>query len=307
MRRFALAIATFVLYGFCAAHADNWPTRPVRIIVPQAAGGGADTVARVIAPYLGRALHQSFFVDDRPGASGLIGSAIVARAPPDGYNFVIAGMPSHVIAPESTANPPYDTMKDFTYVAYVGGAPLVLLTSPSLDARTFTQFIALAKRAKGGINYASTGVGSLTNMVADYLALKAGITLKQIPYKGGSQVVAALLSSQVKAAFSSMAPSAGHIRAGTLVPIAVTSPRRIANFPNLPTFKELGYSELVVTAWWAFAGPSGLPRDIVQKLHDAINRTIQIPVVRQRLEREYMEIEPLSQEETVRFVKSEVK
>jgi tripartite-type tricarboxylate transporter receptor subunit TctC len=307
MRRLFAAIAATVLLGCYAAHAGRWPTRPVRIIVPQAPGGGADTVARVITPYLSKALHQKFFVEDHPGASGMIGSAIVARAAPDGYNFVIAGMPSHVIGPARTSSPPYNPVKDFTYVAYVGGAPLVLVANPALDVKSLSQFIARVKQRNEGLNYASTGIGSLTNMAADYLASKAGLTLRQIPYKGGSQVIAAVLSGQVKAGFSSLAPSAGFINAGALVPIAVTSSKRIADFPNLPTFNELGYHELVVTAWWAFAGPAGLPQSIVHKLHDAVNQAIQTPSVRQRLEHEYMQIEALSQKQTNQLIQGEIK
>jgi tripartite-type tricarboxylate transporter receptor subunit TctC len=306
MRRLFVITIAMVLLGSCAGYAQSWPTRPVRIIAPQAPGGGADTVARVIASYLSAALHRNFFVEDRPGASGMIGSALVAHSAPDGYNFVISGMPSHVVGPASRANPPYDPVKDFTHVAYVGGAPLVLLINPSLGVKSFSEFIALAKSTKDGLNYGTPGVNSLGNLAGEYLADKAKITLRQIPYKGGSQVINDLLSGQVKVGFMSLAPAVGQIRAGTLLPLAVTSSKRIADFPNLPTFKELGYGELVVTAWWAFSGPAGLPHAIVRKLHDLVDQAIQTPSVRQRLEREYMEIRPLSQEQTARFVEAEV-
>ena len=301
------AAAVMVLLSCCDGDAQSWPTKPVRIIAPQTPGGGADTVARVLGAYLSEALHQNFFVEDRPGASGTIGSALVAHADPDGYNFVISGMASHVIAPATSQNPPYDPVNDFTHVAYVGGAPAVLVTNPSLNVKSFADFIALVSASKDGINYGSPGAGSLGNLVGEYLASKAKIRLRHIPYKGGSQAVADLISGQVKVGFMSLASSIGQIRADKLVPLAVTSSKRIADFPNLPTFKELGYDELVAIAWWVLSGPPGLPDSITRMLHDSINQAIETPDVRLRLEREYMEIETLSQEQAVRLIESENK
>jgi tripartite-type tricarboxylate transporter receptor subunit TctC len=299
------AAATMAALSCTHSYAQGWPTKPVRIVVPQSPGGGADTVGRLIAQYLSDALHQNFFVENRPGASGMIGSAVVAHTDPDGYNFVIAGMPSHVVGPAASANPEYDPVKDFTHVAYVGGAPLVLAAHPSLGVKSIKDLIALAK--KDTINYGTPGVGSLGNLLGEYLAKKAKIKLVNIPYKGGSKVVSDLLAGHVKIGITSLTPTASLIRAGKLVPLAVTSSKRLAKYPTVPTLKELGYNDLVAIAWWTISGPAHLPNKITGKMHDIVNQAIETSTIRQRLERLNMIIEAMSQEDAARLVVSEGK
>lgn len=307
MQRLIVVTVAAALGLTSAAHAQNWPAKPVRIIVPQTPGGGADTVGRTLAQYLSDALKSNVFVENRAGASGMIGSAIVAHADPDGYNFVISGMPSHVVGPASTPNPEYEPVKDFTHVAYIGGAPLVLVAHPSLGVKSLRELVTPAKSSKDAITYGSPGVGSLGNLVGEYLATNAKIHLAHIPYKGGSQAVSDLIAGHVKLGVMSLTPTGPQIRAGKLVPLAVTSAKRLPDYPDVPTMKELGYNDLVAIAWWAFSGPAHLPDAIVRKLHDLINNAIASPDVRKHLERENMEIEAMSQEEVTRFIASEGK
>lgn len=300
----ALALAAVVVGG--AAHAQGWPSKPVRIIVPVAPGGGADTVGRLLAEYLGRDLNQNFYVENRVGASGMVGSAMVAHAPPDGYNFVISGMPSHAVAPAVAAKPEFDPVKDFTHIAYVGGAPVIMVAHPSLGVKSVKELLALARSRTDPIDYGSPGAGSLGNLTAEYFARKANIALEQIPYKGGSQAVADLIGGHVKLGLMSLTPVAPHIQAGALIPLAVTSARRLAALPDVPTFKELGYDDLVAIAWWSFSGPAHLPDQITQTLHDLIAKALTASGARARLQREGMLLEAMSQPEVARFVASEV-
>jgi tripartite-type tricarboxylate transporter receptor subunit TctC len=231
---------------------------------------------------------------------------MVAHSPPDGYNFVISGMPSHAVAPAVAAKPDFDPVKDFTHIAYVGGAPVILVAHPSLGVRSVKDLLALARSRSDPIDYGSPGAGSLGNLAAEYFARKENIRLEQIPYKGGSQAVADLIGGHVKLGVMSLTPVAPHIHAGTLLPLAVTSARRLSDLPDVPTFKELGYDDLVAIAWWTFSGPANLPGDIAQKLHDHIAQALTNAGARARLQREGMVLEAMSQPEVARFIASEV-
>ena len=299
------AAAVVTLIGSNHSHAEEWPTRAVRIIAPHSAGGGADTVARLVAQHLTETLHQGFVVENRTGATGMVGSGIVARADPDGYTFLVGGMPSHVIGPASRPNPPYDPVKDFTSVAYVGGAPLVICANPSLGVKSFKELIALAKTQT--INYGTPGIGSIGNLLGANLAQEAKIKLQNIPYRGGSKVVTDLLAGNIKLGITSLTPVEGFIRAGKLVPLVVSSAKRVANHPTVPTFKELGYEDMVVIAWWQVFGPAKLPKDIAHKMHDAVNKAIETPEIRGRLEHLNMIIEPMSEADAEQMVARQYK
>jgi tripartite-type tricarboxylate transporter receptor subunit TctC len=306
MKPAAVLLAVAAVTFATPARAQVWPSKPVRIVVPVAPGGGADTVGRLLADYLGRALNEKFYVENRVGASGMVGSAMVAHAAPDGYNFVISGMPSHAVAPAVAARPEFDPVKDFTHIAYVGGAPVVLVANPTLGVKSVKDLLALARSRTDAIAYASPGVGSLGNLTAEYLAQKENIRLEQIPYKGGSLAVADMIGGHVKLGLMSLTPVGPHIQAGKLVPLAVTSARRLNDLPNVPTFKELGFDDLVAIAWWSFSGPAGLPQPIVQKVHDLIGEALATSGTRSRLQREGMLLESMSQPEVARFIASEV-
>lgn len=302
MRRLiGLIAALFMAAMSCTySYAADWPTRTVRFICPFSPGGGADTVARLIAQYLTDTLHQSFVVENRTGNTGMVGSALVARADPDGYTFLVGGMPTHVIGPASRANPPYDPVKDFTPIAYVGGAPLVIVANPSLGVNSAKGLIAMAKTRT--INYGTPGIGSIGNLIGANLANEANIKLQNIPYRGGHKVVADLLAGNIKLGITSLTPVEGLIRAKKLVPLVVSSAKRVPGHPSVPTFKELGYSDMVLLAWWQVFGPANLPTSIAHKMHDLVNQAIQSPKVRKRLERLDMIVEPKSEQGAAQMV-----
>lgn len=308
----AIAVACTLAAGAPApgepltAQSRAWSSKPVRIVVPWPPGGSADLIGRILAEHLGRAFGQSFAVENRPGASGMVGSAAVARSDPDGTSFVISGIPSHVIAPATSAHPPFDPLKDFTHIAYVGGSPIVITAHASLGVTSLGELVALARRSAEPIGYVSPGVGSLGHMVGEYLARKDGIRLTHVPYKGGVQAVTDLVAGHVKVGAMTLTTSSPHIRAGTLAALAVSSRARLAQYPGLPTLKELGYDELVTTTWWSFSGPAKLPADLVAALNREINSAIDPADVRRQLEQEAIITEKMSAAQFTRFVESEI-
>lgn len=303
---FGFCLATTLLFSLPSnAQAQSWPNKPVRIVVPQSAGGGADSVGRLIAQHLSKTLKANFFVENRGGASGMIGSAMVASAPPDGYNFVISGMPSHIVGPASKANPEYDPVSDFTHVAHVGGAPLVFLAHPSLNVKSMKELTELARHTT--LSYGTPGVGSLGHLVGEYLALKGGLKLTNIPYKGGSTMTSDLIAGHIKLGISSLSPASPLIKARKVVPLAVTSAARLKGYPSVPTLREHGLDELVAVAWWMVSGPPKLPNEITLRMHDAVNEALQDSNLRAALLRQGMEIEPMSQADAARFLAREYK
>jgi tripartite-type tricarboxylate transporter receptor subunit TctC len=315
--RFRLGLAALALLGVViglssdAANAQTsapgWPTKPVRIVVPWPAGGSADMIGRIAAEHLTQVFGQSFFVENRPGASGMVGSAAVAHAEPDGTTLVVSGIPSHVIAPVTSANPAFDPLKDFTHIAYVGGAPIVVTAHRSLGVSSIRDLIALARTSPGALGYVSPGVGSLGHMVGEYLARRESIRLKHVPYKGGAQAMTDLVAGHVKVGVVAFTTTAPHIRAGTLAALAVSSARRLPQYPELPTLKELGYDELVTTTWWSFSGPARLPPDVVTRLNRELNALFDSPAVRRKLAQDMIDPETTSPDELTRFVASEIR
>ena len=315
MHRLLLSAAAAVIWiafgptiAPCAAQpmAQSWPSKPVRIVVPWPPGGSADLIGRMVAEHLGHVFAQSFLVENRPGASGMVGSAAVAHSDPDGTTLVVSGIPSHVIAPSTSASAPFDPVKDFTHIAYVGGSPIVITAHASLAVKSLAELIALARGSSKAVGYVSPGVGSLGHMVGEYLARKEGIALEHIPYKGGVQAVTDLVAGHVKVGAMTWTTTSPHVRAGTLAALAVSSNQRLAQDPDLPTLKELGYDELVTTAWWSFSGPAGLPSDVVQRLNREINKLLDAPDVRRKLEQEAMVTEKMSPAQFTRFVAQEI-
>jgi tripartite-type tricarboxylate transporter receptor subunit TctC len=303
----AAAVAfTCALDASGGASAQGWPNKPVRIVVPWTPGGSADLIGRMLAAHLGNAFAQSFVVENRPGASGMVGSAAVAHADPDGTTFVVSGIPSHVVAPAASANAPFDPVKDFTHIAYIGGSPIAITTHVSLGVTTLPQLVALARGSGKAIGYVSPGVGSLGHMVGEYLARKDGIRLEHVPYKGGVQAVTDLIAGHVKVGAMTWATTSPHIRAGTLAALAVSARERLPQYPDVPTLKELGYDELVTTTWWSFSGPAKLPGELVQRLNQEIDKALDSPQLRRRLEQEAIMTEKMSPAQFTRFVEAEI-
>jgi tripartite-type tricarboxylate transporter receptor subunit TctC len=288
-------------------NSPGWPSKPVRIVVPWPAGGSADMIGRIAAEHLTRVFAQSFYVENRPGASGMVGSAAVAHSDPDGTTLLLSGIPSHVIAPAASATPGFDPLKDFTHIAYVGGAPIVITAHRSLGVSAFADLVTLAQKSPGALGYVSPGVGSLGHLVGEYLARRESIRLEHVPYKGGAQAITDLVAGHVKVGVMAFTTTAPHIRSGTLAALAVLSSRRLPQYAELPTLKELGYDELVTTTWWSFSGPARLPADVVTRLNRELNALFDSVAVRQKLAQDAIDPEPMSPDEFAGFVESEIR
>ena len=284
-----------------AQHAHAWPDHPVRIIVPFAPGGSADTLGRLVAQHL----KGTFVVENRPGAGGVVGSETVAKAQPDGYTLVISGIASHAIAPALPQGTPYDPVKDFTHIALFGGPPAVLAVNPSLEAKDLREFVNLAKTKP--LSYGSPGSGTQGQLVAELFKRRAGIELQHVPYKGASGAVTDLIAGHIPVVSTTLTTAASQIRAGRARGLAISAPMRLADFPDIPTFAELGYPDLVATVWFALSGPANLPADIVETLNAEVNRALDLPAVRERLKPEGIVPQRLTSKEFTAFVADEVR
>ncbi len=302
----ALAALILLAVAASAAPAAEWPTRPIRIIAPSTPGGVADTFARLLAEFLPPLLHQPVIVDNRPGAGGLIGAAAAAHAAPDGYTLVTSSIAYHVIAPAVSPSPPFDPIRDFTHIAFLGGPPNTFVAHPALGVKSVKELIALARSGRP-LDYVSPGVGTLGNLLFEYFAQKAGIAVQHIPHKGSSQALVDLIAGNVVIGSMTWSSAVGQIRAGTLVPIAASSRARVAEFPDVPTLQEQGFDDLVAMTWHALSGPAGLPNDVVQKLNHAVNAAWATPALRQRLAEDAIVAEPMSPEAVTEFVASEAR
>lgn len=303
-----IAFLVMAVTAWCssAAQAADWPTKPVRMIVAYAAGGANDMIGRVFAERLSKVFGQQFFVENRTGGGGLVGTEAVARAEADGYTLMISGMPSHVVAPAMNKNVGFDPVRDFTHIAYFGGPPNVFVVHSSSDAKTFKDLLELMKGQKGGVEYASPSIGSVGNMVAEYIAAKEKVKLVHVTYRGGGAAILDLVAGHVKVGSMTLSTTRQHILAGKLRPLAVSSAKRVPEFPDLPTLGELGYPELVVTTWYGLSGHAGLPRDIVDKLNREVNIAIRLPEVRTHLENEMVQTMIMTPSEFTQFMQAEI-
>lgn len=301
----ALLFAAFTAAMSLNVTAAEWPTRPVKIVVPFGPGGQSDVVARLLAQSLSEEFKQQFFVENQSGGGTTIGTRSVARSAPDGYTLMISGMSTHVLAPALNKDIGFEPIQDFTHLAYIGGSPSAFVVHPSAGVRTFEEFMNWAKDTPEGVHYVSPGVGSGGNSVAEFFASKAGIKLVHIPHRGGNTAVSDLIAGHVKMGSLTWSTAREHISGGTLLPIAVSTAERIPGFLNVPTFKEKGYPDVVTTVWLSVSGPRGLPQDIANKLNAAINKAIEQPQVKKHLEQDAFDIRLMSSAEVTQLMQSE--
>jgi tripartite-type tricarboxylate transporter receptor subunit TctC len=259
-----------------------YPERPVRLVVPVAAGGGNDIVARMIAQKLTESWGRQVVVDNRPGAATAIGAEIVARAVPDGYTVMLVSV-SFAINASVATRLPFDSVKDFAPITLAARVPQILVVHPALPATSVSDLIALAKQRPGEINYASAGSGSSTHLAMELLLDKAGIALNHVPYKGTAPALTDLLAGQVQVMFDAIPPSLPHIRSGRIRPIAIGSAERSASMPDLPTVGESGVPGYAFTSWFGIFAPGGTPRALVDRLNGEIVRIVRLPDIRERL------------------------
>jgi tripartite-type tricarboxylate transporter receptor subunit TctC len=289
------------------AWAQAWPAKTVRVVVPFAPGGTADTLGRLVAHKLGETFKENFVVENRGGAGGVVGSELVAKAAPDGYTLVVSGVASHCIAPALSKKFPFDPVKDFTHIALFGGPPGVLVVNPSVPAQDLKQFIAYAKKEAGKLAYGSPGNGTQGHLIAEQLKQVAGIEMTHVPYKGASLAVADLIAGHLPVTSTTLTTAATQIKAGKARALAVSSAKRVPEFPELPTFAELGFPELTATIWFSLSGPAGIPPEIANRLNAEVRRILQLPDVRERLRLEGIEPGDLDPQQFTAFVAAEIK
>lgn len=265
------------------AVADGFPNRPIRLIVPFATGGVTDTSGRVIAEALSRRLGQQVIVDNRPGASGNIGTSAVATAAPDGYTLLLAFDGTMVINPHVFAKVPFDTLKDFAPVGKIGDAVLILAANPTLPVRTLQELLALSKSQPGGLSYGTSGIGGTPHIAGELLRQRTGANLQHVPYKGGGQAITDTIGGTIPLTYTAVAGAQGHVKAGRLKAIAVSSAARASSLPEVPTFIESGIADFAVSSWVGLFAPAATPRAVVQRLNAELNAVLADPAARERL------------------------
>jgi len=279
----AAALAAGFVLGAMQTAAAEWPNdRPIRLIVGFGAGGGTDIAARIIADPLGKLLNQSIVVENKPGAGGSIASGEVARAAKDGYTATMIST-GHTVGAAMLKSVPYDAVKDFAPVAVVANSAFVVVVNKDFKADDLKGLIALAKASPGKLNFASVGVGSTQHLAGELLVQMAGISVKHIPYRGSPALIAALLANQIDYGVETFLAVQGQVQAGKLKVLAVGSPARLPNAPNIPTVAESGVPGYAVTGWYGWVYPAGVPQAIVDKTNAALKTVLATPDVREKL------------------------
>ena len=288
----------------CAAAAQDYPVRSIRIVVAYSPGGGTDLISRTLARKLTESWGQSVIVDNRPGAGGILGTEIVARAAPDGYT--LGTIPStHAINPSLFKKLPYDPIKDFVMVNMLATSPNILATHPSLPVRNTRELIALAKRRPGELTFASAGVGSTTHLAGEYFKRKAAIDVLHIPYKGSGQAEIDLAGGQVHYMVDSLPAALPNVRAGKTRALATTGSKRFPGLADVPTVTESGLKGYESISWWGIAGPAGIPSGITAKLQKEIARVMSLPDVKELMLRQGAESWTIGPQEFLEFLKQE--
>ena len=283
-----------------AAHAAEWPERPIRMIIPFAPGSGADIVGRTFAEELGKALGQQVIVDNKGGAGGLIGTAEGARAPADGYTLVLTSQGTMAFNLGLYKTPGYDPLKDFIAVAVTGALPNVLVVAPSNPATTVADLVAQARAKPGELTYGSSGVGSSIHMSGVFLEQRTGVRLQHVPYRGAPTAVLAVINGEVTMGFFNTPTVVPQIKAGKLKALAVTSKDRIALLPDVPTMMQAGVPDFDVAVWLGWAVPANTPAAIVTRFNSEINRIGQNPLIREKLLAQGLEMLPPGSPEAAR-------
>jgi tripartite-type tricarboxylate transporter receptor subunit TctC len=308
-RKLAWALALAFLAGATTAPAqaaDDYPSRPIRLIVPFAAGGAADAVARIIGKRVGDALGQTFVVEDRGGGGGIIGAELVKNSDPDGYTLLLGQSGPISINPGIYAKLSYDPEKDFAPISMTTAYPYILVVNPSLGVKTVAELVALAKSKPGQLNYGTAGVGVSNHLVTELFDSKAGIKMTHIPYRGTSLAVADLIAGQVQVVFADPVSALAQVRGGTLIALAVTSKERSPVAPDVPTIAESGYPGFDAVAWHGFMAPAGTPPAIIERLNTEIVKALKDPETARLIEQQAMQIVGSTPQAFAGFIKQDV-
>ncbi len=309
-RRSVTSIAALALLaGSLAATSDAWaqtyPVKTVRLVVAFPAGGGIDTVTRLLAPKLTEALGQQMVVDNRIGASGNIGTDYVAKSAPDGYTVLMA-YASHASNAALFTKLPYDTVRDFQPVSLIGAVPHVILVNPSLPVKTITELVRLAKARPGDITYSSPGNGTPLHLATELLKVTAGIDIRHIPYKGAAPAMVSAMSGETQLTITTFVVATPLMKSGRLRAIAVASDKRVPTFPSLPTVAESGIKGTESNSWYGMLVPAATPRTVVNSLHAALLKALAAPDVRARFSEQSVEISGSTPEEFDKLIRDEI-
>ncbi|MBK9607146.1 MAG: tripartite tricarboxylate transporter substrate binding protein [Betaproteobacteria bacterium] len=299
-------IGLILLGASVQAFGQAYPARPIRLVVPFPPGGAVDFYARVVQQPLSEALGQQLVIDNKAGASGMVGAEIVAKSPPDGYTLLLGNIASLAINVGLYAKMPYDPLKDLTPIVRTVDVNYVLVVHPSVPANTVPELVAYAKANPGKLSYGSAGSGSLPHLGTELFKAQTGIDMLHVPYKGGGPMVTDLLGGTVQVVIGDQANLMPHVQSGKLRALAVATSKRSPNFPNLPTIAESGLAGYDSTAWQGLAGPAGLPPDVVKRLNEAFNAVMAMPAVREKLTGGGLEVVGGPPEQFARFIAAEI-
>lgn len=304
-RTFLLATISAAVLVASDAQAQTYPDKPVRIIVPLAAGGGVDIVTRALTGKLGEYFPQPFVVENRPGAFTNIGSTAAANSAPDGYTLLMAS-PANTVNGSLYTDLPYDMLEDFTGVSRIAYGPLVLVVNPEVPAKSVPELIALAKSQPGKLSYASSGNGSSQHLAGELLRVTAGIETTHVSYKGGAPAITDLIGGRITFMMTNTLEVLPHIKAGRLRALATAGRNRSHVLPDIPTFAEVGYPDFEATVWWGVVAPAGTPKEVVSKLNEKIVQAMETPELQDRFKGMGAEIVASSPEEFNEFLETEV-
>ena len=279
---FAAALVAVVLSSALASFAQNWPTKPVKIVVAFAPGGAADLFARMLTAELSKTFRQQFYVENIAGSAGAIASGQVSRALADGYTILIGGAGPLLTSPAINPNVAYDTLRDFTHIAMIAGDRQVLVSNPASDLKTFADVTRLGRQ--NALTIGSPGTGSLGHLTIEQIKRETGISLQHVPFRSAGESMTAVLGGHIQLAIQTLSSAVEQMRAGRVIGLAVTSSERVPAFKNLPTFAECGLRDVGGVAWFWLAAPANLSADIVAKLNNEVRRILKLPDIRRRFE-----------------------
>ena len=305
-RLLAASLAAFAFAAPQAIAQSDYPNKPIRVIVPFAAGSTTDIIARAISDKMSQSMGQQLVIDNRGGASGTIGQAAVAQSAPDGYTIMVHSS-SHTVSPSTFAKLPFDTTADFAGVTPISSTPNVLVISPAKNIKSLQELLAAARAKPGTMNFASAGQGSATHLNAEKFKLAAKIDATNIPFKGSAEAVTEVMAGRVDYYFSPIAPVIGQIRNGQLVPLAVGSPKRASALPQVPTTAEAGVPGSEFNFWIGMMAPAKTPREIVNRLHDEVEKALATPEVKERFATLGADAWTLKPEQFDAYIKDEIK
>jgi tripartite-type tricarboxylate transporter receptor subunit TctC len=302
----ALAVMLVVGLATGAARAEDYPTHPIRLVVPYAAGGGADSVARIVAKRVGETIGQPIVIENRGGAGSIIGAELVKKSSPDGYTLLLGQSGPISINPAVYRDLPYDPLKDFAPVTMTTAYPYIMVVSPALGVKTLQEFVALAKSKTDQLNYGTTGVGAANHLVTELFDRKAGIRMTHIPYRGTALAVTDLIAGQVQVVFADPISALPHIKAGTLLALAVTSKERSPVASDVPTIAESGYPGFDAIAWHGILAPANTPTAIINRLNAEIVAALKDPETKGLLEKQAMQTVGNSPQAFADFIKQDI-